>query len=228
MFFSPLSVEDLIEKTLSQAGYTPTADSSGMIIKQAQEAIEKVLDTACYKGVNRITELTGCEKGIVIGRDLAINSQKLSNLVSRMDHPKVLGCFAVTLGNNLDRLISKTMNQSLAQAFLMDAAGTVIIEHLADQAETQINQSLKTKNLVTTRRFSPGYCDWEVIEGQKSIFSFLDLASINITRLPSGMMNPEKSVTAVIVGAEKIEFRTPCSYCVRTKCQHRRAIGVVN
>jgi hypothetical protein len=110
----------------------------------------------------------------------------------------------------------------MTQAFFMDAAGSAIVEIFASQAEKQIQSLLDRKNLAATQRFSPGYCDWDLWCGQDAVQKFLALKSIGISMYPSKMMIPEKTITAVMLGVRNAGFKTPCSFCDRTECPHRR------
>lgn len=62
-----------------------------------------------------------------------------------MKDPEFICDFAVTLGAEFDILIRLTAGQSLAGLFFMDAAGSVLIENFAHQAELKLILILRIK-----------------------------------------------------------------------------------
>jgi len=213
---------DLVTHILHFSGYRSLEKIEKSIQKEMKVSLQNVLACLEPKSIYRMTDFEKCENGIVKGRGLSIRSDKLSNLVSNLNDPESITCFAVTLGRNLDDRIREIQNHSMTQAFFMDAAGSAIVEIFASQAESRLQTLLARKNLTATERFSPGYCDWDLCCGQDAIHRFLMPECIGISKYPSGMMIPEKTVTAVMLGARGARFKTPCSFCERTGCAHRR------
>jgi hypothetical protein len=41
------------------------------------------------------------------------------------------------------------------------------------------------------------------------------------------MMIPEKTITAVMLAARGAKFKTPCPFCDKTDCPHRRGRAIV-
>jgi hypothetical protein len=74
-------------------------------------------------------------------------------------------------------------------------------------------------------RYSPGYCGWH-ISGQKRLFERLNPAEIGITLNSSFLMQPLKSISGVIVSAERkyhlIKSDYPfCAVCPHRSCRER-------
>jgi len=213
---------DLKAHILRLSGYPSPEKTEKSIQKEMEVALRNVLACLAPESIFRTIDFQECENGSVIGEGLHIRSEKLSDIASRLDIPESIICFAVTLGQNLDDRIRETQGRSMAQAFFMDAAGSAIVEIFASQAETRLQTLLSQKHLVATRKFSPGYCDWDLLPGQEAVQQFLDLQRIGIRMLPSGMMIPEKTITAVMLAARGAKFKTPCPFCDKTDCPHRR------
>jgi len=213
---------DLVTHILHLSGYPSPKRVEKIIRKEMEASVEKVLACLEPKSIYRVADFEKCENGIIEGKELHIRSDKLSNLVSNLNDPESITCFAVTLGLNLDDRIREIQNHSMTQAFFMDAAGSAIVEIFASLAESRIQTLLVQKNLAATERFSPGYCDWDLRCGQDTIHQFLMPECIGIRKYPSGMMIPEKTITAVVIGARSARFKNPCSFCKRTECAHRR------
>jgi cobalamin-dependent methionine synthase I len=130
--------------------------------------------------------------------------------------------FVVTLGKELDEQIRQTQEASMFSAYLLDAVGSVLAECLADQMESSLAGILRGEGLQATGRFSPGYCDWEIRDGQAAIFGGLQPETIGVTCTSSGMMFPRKSISACMLGAAEVVQRYPCGFCSRGGCEYRR------
>ena len=105
--------------------------------------------------------------------------------------------FAVTLGMGVDRLIKEKALLSPSEGFIADAVASALAESACDLAEEKIRAGATVRP-----RFSPGYADFS-LEFQRPILSALDSEKkIGIALLDSGLMIPQKSITAVL-GIEK-------------------------
>lgn len=102
--------------------------------------------------------------------------------------------FAATIGVGIDRLIARFGLLSPVRSLALSAVGSERIEALCDAFCRDMEQELGP----LTRRFSPGYGDFP-LSAQEEIFSLLTPhKAIGLTLTASGMMIPEKSVTALI------------------------------
>jgi cobalamin-dependent methionine synthase I len=142
--------------------------------------------------------------------------------VKGLKEPEVLCLFVVTSGKDLEMEINENQEESLFRAYLLDAVGSVVAESLADQVERQVSALLGAQGYQTTARFSPGYCDWELGEGQEALFRFLKPESVGVRRTPAGMMIPQKSISGALVGAREVSWRSPCAFCPTEDCPYRR------
>lgn len=221
----PFLIQDnkkLVEKVLIKSGYMSYYDADACLIKEAEKSVKKIIERIKCESIYKTSHIINYNKEGIHGDGLVIKSRKLSSLLSKLHNVQTICCFAVTLGPAVDELIRKTMKQSVTGAFLMDIAGSVLVENLASQGEDYLHKRNAEKNLAGTARFSPGYCDWEIQTGQDAIFNFIDPGSIGISKLSSGMMTPEKSVTAIIISARQVSYQTPCTLCSKKGCVYRR------
>ncbi len=133
-----------------------------------------------------------------------------------------------TIGNDLEKLSSEQLQRGeLAKGVILDA----IASHAAEETAERVNQIIlddlkeETKNKEVTCRFSPGYCQWVLEEGQKLIFQLLPTEAIDVTLSVTMMMKPVKSVSfAVNVGKEvdkELGIRG-CATCDLENCAYRR------
>ena len=83
------------------------------------------------------------------------------------------------------------------RALVMDAIGSVAAETLAELTNKEIINIVSKKGFSTSRRFSPGYGDWN-ISGQKDLLAWVGAPGIGIKLSDTYQMIPEKSVSAVL------------------------------
>lgn len=102
--------------------------------------------------------------------------------------------------------------------FIADSLGSAIaeatIEKLLTQLETEIGH--------ISNSYSPGYCGWHVKEQQK-LFKLLPTGVCGITLNDSSLMNPIKSISAVIgYGKDVIKKPYGCAICEKKDCYKRK------
>ncbi len=133
-----------------------------------------------------------------------------------------------TIGNKLESLSKTYLKKgNLAQGVILDA----IASHAAEQTAEYVNQEIlkeivdETRGKAVTCRFSPGYCQWELDKGQRTIFGFLEGPKIGVSLTQSMMMNPVKSVSFAINIGEEVDEELGlrgCESCDMTNCAFRR------
>jgi hypothetical protein len=215
-------LDTLVYDAVRQIGYTSVDHAGTGIVKKLTIACEDVLNLIRPAYVFDGTPLDSWNDGVISGENVTIRSVKWSTLLSFMDNPKTIYCFAITLGRDIDKEISLKQDDFMLHAYLLDVAGSVLAEHFAEQMDWYISEMLMSKGYQSTARFSPGYCDWELKEGQKNIFKFLRPDAIGLRINSSGLMIPRKSVSAAMIGARTIPYKTPCRFC-KKECDYKRA-----
>lgn len=213
--------EHLLPLILNRIGYTPKTVSKS-IHEKVKALITKGLKVIHIDYVDRTTSITNWGKSNITGKGIRIDSYKWSYLLRHLEIPEIMDCFVVTLGKQLDQLIEEKKKDSLFDAYVLDALGSLMAEKTADQMEISISNRLSFKNYEWSHRFSPGYCDWDLAAGQTAIFRFLHPEVIDVTIMTSGMIIPEKTVSAVMIGAKKATIKSPCSFCNDQHCKYRR------
>lgn len=105
---------------------------------------------------------------------------------------------AVTLGPALDRKVAElSRSNDMTRAFLLNAYGAEAAEALMIQLDRILKGLAAEQGLTTTKRFSPGYGDWD-ITAQKELLGTLQAENIGIKLTDSYLMIPEKSISAII------------------------------
>ena len=130
-----------------------------------------------------------------------------------------------TIGPGLEQYSKKLVGAGEgARGLVADAIGTVAAEQTADFLERKIVQDCGEAGWKVSRRYSPGYCGWE-IEAQRQIFSrFEDTLDIKLTE--SCLMIPEKSLSFVCLLSRTGDFGSikvgNCTKCRQKECPYRK------
>ena len=98
--------------------------------------------------------------------------------------------FAATVGQPADILIRKTQLSSMSRAVVIDALAGAMLEDYCDKVCATLPDT-------ATSRFSPGYGDMP-LSFQNVLLSKCSSAKLGISVLPSGLLVPTKSITAII------------------------------
>jgi len=216
--------EEMLSPLIRRVGHSESLPVSSELATLIQKALAEALQLARPRAISRVSSVERIEKDAIIGRGLCIESERCARLCSLMDSPAILLAYAVTLGDDLDRKITSLQKESLSLAFVLDAAGSEIVERVADRMEEDLWKALDRDGFQRTARFSPGYCDWE-LAGQQEIFEFLHPEQIGIHHTRAWSMLPSKSITAVLLGAKAMPFDNACPLCSKKGCTYRRGVA---
>ncbi len=204
----------------------PMARVSSLVEEYAEEAYHLI--DPLYSYVVRDVELVLDSHSFVEGSDnllsrlIVFESEVVARLLNECCR---VGVFAVTIGGHLEDMVNQLVEDGLMlQAFVLDAIGSDAVEKVADFVEGVIQEKASADGLVTSRRFSPGYCDWDLSQ-QGSVFRAVRGDSIGIYLTESYLMIPQKSITGIIgIGPLDGNVRgyNPCNTCNKCDCPGRR------
>lgn len=128
-----------------------------------------------------------------------------------------------TLGAGFETMLRAEQARSMARAVMLDALGSAYVETGCDAAEKEL--ACQFPGLYLTDRFSPGYGDLP-LDLQREICGVLEAEKrLGVTVTESLLMNPTKSVTAVIGLAEAPQPARirGCGYCsMKESCEYRK------
>ncbi len=151
---------------------------------------------------------------------LALPGRAAARLLADCPEAAVLVC---TLGTEFDRWFRQLQVRDMPRAVLLDALGSAYVEAGCDAAENDIRARFPGKFL--TDRFSPGYGDLP-LDVQPRLIRLTGANRIGVTLTDSMLMNPQKSVTAVVGIAnqpQKARIRG-CDFCaMKANCTLRKA-----
>ena len=130
----------------------------------------------------------------------------------------------VTLGKPLPEKVNNMMNKGkYVDGIILDAIGSTAVEGLADLVNYEIQKEVKKMSLQFSKRYSPGYCDWDLSD-QKMIFELLPAHMIDVQLTDGYLMIPIKSISFAINIAENIaqtRWENRCKYCEKIQCSYR-------
>ena len=191
-------------------------------VKNLKDKTSRLIKPRVHFKKHKIQEIS---PGVVhLETDLSLKSPKLSRT---MRGSQEIVCFVGTIGRGIEKEIKKLVNKKrLADAYVLDAIGSVLVENLVDQFQSRLDQHYQTQNKTTGLRFSPGYCDWPVTE-QKKLFELLESEKARVELTESCLMQPRKSISGVFglysceTGQEWGDYN-PCLECKKLDCTARR------
>ena len=151
--------------------------------------------------------------------ELALPGQLAAGMLSDCPQAAVMCC---TLGAEFDLWLKRLQARDMHAAVLLDALGDVYVEAACDRTETEILARFPGMHL--TDRFSPGYGDLP-LEAQSRLMALAGAQRIGVTLTDSLLMNPQKSVTAIVGIAQSPQPARirGCAYCaMNNSCQYRK------
>lgn len=146
---------------------------------------------------------------------------------SALGHKMLADCsqavvLVCTLGAAFDLEVRRLSARDMRRAALLDALGSAWVESACDAAEDEIRARFPGMHL--TDRFSPGYGDLP-LTCQPALMDFAGARRIGVTLTDTLLMNPQKSVTAIVGLADTPQPARVrgCAYCnLRAACQYRK------
>ena len=164
---------------------------------------------------------------IMGAQPLTLQAPKIINYLSGAVQVVVI---ALTIGQQLENKVSEYfISGEYTSGLLLDAAGTAAVEVAADQVCEFIKRQAAQQGYLALPRFSPGYGNWDVTV-QPLILELANAHFINLTATDSCMLEPRKSITAVIgltanqhdTNAHYMFQDTTCPQCPQINCLARK------
>ena len=188
------------------------------------EACEEALLLAEPRGIYQIYDYD-CQRQLVIAEpSFQIAGQKIGQHLSGCEQAIVL---AVTVGSAIEQQVARCFEVGrYAYSVLLDAAATTAVEQAADELEKAIKPQASAQGYAMRWRFSPGYGDWPLAQ-QPEMLRLSHADEINISLTESLMLQPRKSITAIIglyrpESTAGLKTRPGCNNCTQKDCPSRR------
>lgn len=146
-------------------------------------------------------------------------------IVRLLEQCRHVAIFVVTIGKYLEETAWKLSRDGLIlQATVLDAVGSDAVEKAAGSVHDRIREMARSEGLVTSRRFSPGYCDWNIGQ-QRMLFHALTGQTSGVRLTAECLMIPQKSISGIIgIGSanSNVDKYNPCEFCNKQDCPGRR------
>ena len=147
------------------------------------------------------------------------------SIVKHLDGCEKVICMAVTVGAEIEREVTRKFERGeYLASVLLDAAATAAVEQAADLMEKNFAARFAKDGFKLRWRFSPGYGDWNLTE-QAKLFKISGAEQIGLSLTSAMMLEPRKSVTAIIgaIRNEELGIRNAnCAACNKVDCPMRK------
>lgn len=185
--------------------------------QQLEKAMQKISEIATHQYHFIILEKEDC-----LIQQMCQQSKTFRQHIKECHHIIMIG---VTIGIQVDRLLKRLQSQNMSDALWHNAVANAYVEALCDDINEQLKQYYVKQNQYLTDRFSCGYADLS-LTWQKDIIQRLDASKkIGLFVNEAMLLQPEKSVTAMI-GIANIPQRARirgCAYCdKKSNCEYRK------
>jgi hypothetical protein len=193
----PLAVEVSRPLVLLRLGYRHAGQVPEKTGRLLDEVITRGRALLAPRGVHAAVPVEREGDAVVLGGALRSSSRSLRE---RLDGCATAVLFAATIGPALEDWL-RTLNEAdeLTRALLADAYGSSAAIALGAALETVIAAGLRARGLAATKRYAPGYGDFE-LEAQAPLLGLLDSGRIGITLTPEHLMLPTKSISGLVGG----------------------------
>lgn len=206
----------LVDNALYFMGAGENAPDS--LREQTAKIARSLIETVRPRYTYRAFGLEFIERKIHLqGTNIVLSGNTASKMLAQCDSAVLLAC---TIGAGFDSMLRTEQVRDMAGAVILDACGSALVESGCDAAEDELSNRISGKFL--TDRFSPGYSDLP-LSLQPDICSALDsVRRLGLTVTDSLLLNPVKSVTAVIGISQEPQMARVrgCDYCsMRETCE---------
>lgn len=135
--------------------------------------------------------------------------------------------FVATIGDRIERQIHRILDKGRpSEAYILDAMGSVAVESIVEKFHRHTEKRLKEQGKGVSLRYSPGYCDWPLVE-QEKLFGLFAGFQMDVEITESCLMQPRKSISGVfgiipsLPDPPPLPFN-PCRQCQKLNCVARR------
>jgi len=210
-------------QVLSHIGYGDDYQPSARITSLVNDYIENYHDLMAPSYSYAIKDIVSVQgERVTIEDTITFESKVIARLLEPCEKVAI---FALTIGNHLEEMVAYLAENGLiVQATVLDAIGSGAVEKVADSVEDRIRKIAASEGLIISRRFSPGYCDWELSQ-QEMVFQALKGDSAGVRLTEGCLMMPQKSISGIIgigLANSDIENYNPCHTCNKKDCPGRR------
>ncbi len=140
---------------------------------------------------------------------------------------------AVSAGKECEEMARQLwLQEKPDEYFFLEMYGSAVVEHLIARTGFQFCDWADRQHLAILPHYSPGYPGWDISEQQRLLDVIRrhipDALPGELSVLPTGMLNPKKSLLAVfgvtrnLAKVARLTDLVPCKNCSLPACQYRR------
>jgi hypothetical protein len=157
---------------------------------------------------------------VLISRDQVFQTGKI--ITNHLKYSEKAAWYLCTVGEKLPGYSRILMEQGdFMEGYVVDVAGNLIVETAMDKIQSILEAKMAEEGMKITNRYSPGYCEWDIIE-QKKLFSLFPKEFLGVHLTESSLMQPIKTVSGVIGIGKKVKNNPyTCNYCTQQNCLYR-------
>jgi hypothetical protein len=204
-------------------GYSPDIEPSARIASLLDEYIEtarNLIGPSYSYIIKDIKAIVGAR--VFVEGPVVFESEAIAQLLERCEKVAV---FILTIGGRLDETVRWLADsEQIIEAYVLDAIGSSVAEGLANSVQNRIREAAHAQGFCISRRFCPGYCDWDISQ-QEMVFRSMNSEYAGVFLTDAYLMLPEKSMSGIIgLGScdNGIESYSPCATCDKRGCPGRR------
>jgi hypothetical protein len=146
-----------------------------------------------YKFINPATVYESFDK-----EKVTFLFDKSENVKELLKDSIAVSVIIVTIGDGIEKEIEVcTKKELLSRASILDAIGSEAVEQSINFVTKLLKEEAALEDLDITKRFSPGYGDWNVMTNIE-IMKVIKSEKIKIDVLDTGLLLPQKSITAIL------------------------------
>lgn len=200
-----------MELNLSEALRYLGAAPSEELCRELAAAAGELTRAVRPRYVYRVFPVSHTPEGEALeGSGVILTGNTAKKMLAQCGQAALLLC---TLGAAFETLLRARQARDMARAVMLDACGSAWVEAGCDEAEKEL--AARFPDCFLTDRFSPGYADLP-LSLQSGVCAALDASRrLGVQVGQSFLMNPTKSVTAVIGLADRPQAARirGCAHC---------------
>lgn len=149
--------------------------------------------------------------------DTILNPGKI--ITHAMKEADYYAIFTATAGSGFeDYCIRLKKEDDMVKNFIADALGSVIADATVTWLMNKLENHATSEGMKISNNYSPGYCDWLLIE-QPKLFSIFPENISGISLTDSCLMLPVKSVSGIVAAGKHVKKRPyGCDICKMVTC----------
>lgn len=188
-----------------------------------EKSIEEVENKTIAKKIFETYDIERKDDGIHLkGTSLILEGENIRTCLENCDKVVLM---AVTLGNEIERIIKLNEIKDMTKAIIVDSIGTAFVEAICDDIESAIYNNYSPQGKSLSFRYSPGYGDLPLEIQAKFLDTLNARRRIGLNITESHILIPRKSVTAIlgIKNEAKEKIKRSCENCANySTCTFRK------